>query len=822
MRMRACILTLIALIALAAVTPGRVHAAWLENGTGLCTATDHQLYVQMIRSEDGTYIATWHDKRSSFFDIYAQKFDADGNAIWTPNGVLVQGDSPLERYPRLVTDGAGGAIILWEDFRSGMELYAQRIDADGNKLWSTYGEPVCTASSDQQNPRMIPDGAGGAIIVWEDWRGTYYDLYIQRIDGNGDPYWTVNGEPLCTTSTDNRMGPELVTDGNHGAIVTWYENRSGSQDIFAQRVGSAGSTLWAADGEVVCSAAQSQSWPRIVSDGFDGAIIAWIDYRSSIKYDIYAQRITLAGAVQWAANGVPICTADYDADPPVITTDGSAGAIVAWTDYRSGTEWAEVYAQRIDVYGAVQWTADGISVCTAIGDRLNLAIDDDGFGGALLAWEDYRAFGGDIYSQKIDGSGAPIWSANGVAVCTADGSQNVPAIVTDGEGGSIVAWHDWRSGVTDIYMQRIERSGYWGYPAPQISGVRDIPGDEGGCVNLSWDASRLDPWPYMQITSYTVWRAIDPAAAMLMIDEGARLVESAADVPISTEPQLLTTPPMKAESPGAPVIRRELLGSETYYWYLIDTVDPYYLPSYSAPEPTMFDSTSTSDEYHYFQVIAHTDDPSVFWISPPDSGYSVDNLSPCPPLGLAGEQSFVPEGLQLAWDPNIEPDLDCYAVYRGTDPGFTPGPGNLLTEPCDTFYFDDEWRWDSGYCYKVAAIDMHGNESECALLCSDNITGDETPKAPAASFLKQNHPNPFNPMTTISFGLSEPANVSLRIYDAAGRLVRTLIDEHRAANRYEITWDGRDGTGRMAASGIYFYRLDAGAFTQTKKMVLLR
>jgi hypothetical protein len=117
---------------------------------------------------------------------------------------------------------------------------------------------------------------------------------------------------------------------------------------------------------------------------------------------------------------------------------------------------------------------------------------------------------------------------------------------------------------------------------------------------------------------------------------------------------------------------------------------------------------------------------------------------------------------------------------------------------------------------------VNGNESEFALLAPDNVTGDETPKAPAASFLAQNFPNPFNPTTRIAFGLAAPGNVSLRIYDAAGRLVRVLVEGERSAGHYAELWDGRDSSGRAVASGIYFYRLRAGSFSETRKMALLR
>jgi hypothetical protein len=96
------------------------------------------------------------------------------------------------------------------------------------------------------------------------------------------------------------------------------------------------------------------------------------------------------------------------------------------------------------------------------------------------------------------------------------------------------------------------------------------------------------------------------------------------------------------------------------------------------------------------------------------------------------------------------------------------------------------------------------------------------PFVPDGAYLSQSYPNPFNPTTTISFGLTETSLVSLRIYDVSGRLVRVLVEGERRARHYQEDWDGRDENGVRVASGVYFYRLAAGDFTQTRKMVLLK
>jgi hypothetical protein len=89
--------------------------------------------------------------------------------------------------------------------------------------------------------------------------------------------------------------------------------------------------------------------------------------------------------------------------------------------------------------------------------------------------------------------------------------------------------------------------------------------------------------------------------------------------------------------------------------------------------------------------------------------------------------------------------------------------------------------------------------------------------------LLPNYPNPFNPQTTIVFELSRRESVSLRVLDISGRLVRVLIRaENHTPGRHEVVWNGRDDAGRQVASGTYFYRLEAGSYSETKRMVLVK
>jgi len=126
----------------------------------------------------------------------------------------------------------------------------------------------------------------------------------------------------------------------------------------------------------------------------------------------------------------------------------------------------------------------------------------------------------------------------------------------------------------------------------------------------------------------------------------------------------------------------------------------------------------------------------------------------------------------------------------------------------------------------IAVAIMGDNSVAVTMNTTDPTTGVGdygTPAVVAGYRLHPNYPNPFNPMTKVSYQLAEQLPVHLRVYDVAGRLVKTLVDgDIRAAGVYDVTWDGQDDSGRQVAAGTYLYRLQTGAFSETKRMLLLK
>jgi hypothetical protein len=167
--------------------------------------------------------------------------------------------------------------------------------------------------------------------------------------------------------------------------------------------------------------------------------------------------VDASGVVLWTADGIAICANAYDQMNPRLAADGYGGAIIVWEDYRGGN--SDIYVQRVNASGVVQWATNGVAICTAANGQDSPRIVSDGSGGAIVTWEDYRGINYDIYAQRIDASGVIQWTAGGIGVCTAENTQSLPEIGSDGSGGAVLAWQDYRSGTSDIYVQRLNASG---------------------------------------------------------------------------------------------------------------------------------------------------------------------------------------------------------------------------------------------------------------------------------------------------------------------------------------------------------------------------
>ncbi|MBN2185123.1 MAG: T9SS type A sorting domain-containing protein [Candidatus Krumholzibacteriota bacterium] len=785
-------------IFLAVVSVQPLWACWVENGLPVCTETSEQTGQKMISDGAGGAIVAWVDYRGGIADIYAQRMNGSGYLLWAVDGVGVCLEEEEQYDLQLVSDGDEGAIIVWRDNRNGFdpEIYAQRVDSDGNVSWTGGGVAICSIADGQNFPKIVPDGAGGAIVTWESNRGVDYDIYAQRVSPYGYVGWTIDGIAVCSAKYD-QMRPAIVADGSDGFIIAWRDDRGGNDDIFAQRVNTSGELQWATDGIPLCTAPYNQSAVNILYDGDDGAIVAWEDLRGGDS-DIYSQRVDSKGDIQWASDGIPLCSFSGDQQFSEMVSDGAGGAIVEWHDGRNGHY--DIYAQRVDHSGNVLWTVDGVPVYASIFSKYTMKMASDGAGGAIIAWSDSRSGNNDVYVQRVDSTGSVRWDPEGICLCESEAYQSWPQIVRGGNGGAIVVWRDLRAENYDLYGQFITDDGNMTY-YPMISAVKDVPGDQGGKLGIYWNAVCDDVYPETEITYYSLWRRLsDPLLAA------------------GQDASLLEMPDVSPDFDGSALRVME----SGYYWEWLASIPARYFDSYAYTAESLYDSIASDPGWQYFMVTAHTPLQYLFYDSPIDSGYSVDNLSPSVPGGLSAEQSYSPEGISLTWDDNGEPDFHHYNLYRGSGEDFVPSPENLIASPPAASWFDGEWSWDSGYWYKLAAVDVHGNESALALAGPDNVTGDEPMPGPVANFLAQNFPNPFNPCTVIKFGVKEERQVSLRIYDTAGRLIVTLVDKSMPAGNYSIDWNGRDENGTVVVSGVYFYRLAAGDFQETRKMVLLR
>ncbi|MBI5709673.1 MAG: hypothetical protein HZC42_05105 [Candidatus Eisenbacteria bacterium] len=290
---------------------GAIAPGWPAGGLGLASSG---ALPQLVPDGAGGVIVAWTP------GLRLQRVSGDGIAQWQSGGVsLGPGASP-----RMISDGQGGAVLAFQKWGAGSDLYALRISSAGAVAtgWAAGGVVLCGAPSDQTGPVLVPDGTGGAIVAWKDARddpgGVLGDIYALRVNGSGGipPGWPANGMAICAAAGD-QSAPAIAADSVGGAVVAWQDGRGSpgctppgcGEDIYFQRVtglGTRDSTL-AADGTVVCTAAGTQARPCLVGAARGAPIVAWEDGRLFPDCDpvcgsaVYAQQVRFDAVAPAAA-----------------------------------------------------------------------------------------------------------------------------------------------------------------------------------------------------------------------------------------------------------------------------------------------------------------------------------------------------------------------------------------------------------------------------------------------------------------------------------------------------------------------------------------
>jgi hypothetical protein len=640
---------------------------------------------------------------------------------------------------------------------------------------------------------------------------TSSEVWLVKVNAHGDTIWDRH-----YGGSDNQGGESVVAapGGGYTVVGTHSSETTGDSDILLLRVSEDGDSMW-----VRTHSYGDSDFGSGIANAYGGGyvITGWADIYGLGDTDVYVMKVDADG---YFVSGV-VAGGPYPDWTQRIhqTSDGGYIAVGGTRSYGSGSE--DVYLLKFDgalgldwqkFYGGTGWDS-GYDVCeTPDSGFIAAGRTPEGPGGNCAFLVRTDADGDSIWTRAYGGSGYDV--AHSIAA-TFDGDYVFTGLT-----------NSWGAGSFDVYVQKVDYNGnpldmktYGGADSdqgncikatpddglvvagrtyndasatqgyavrtlgysPRIWNVSDIPDDQGGQLRLCWFRSAYDVFESpITIYEYSVYRRDDPL-------------------------------PLSSGRPGPePVV----LGGTQFPpgdWDYVTSVPALGENEYCCVVPTLCDwSVANGWCWSVFFVAAETEG-FVFFASTPDSGCSFDNLEPSPPAGL-----HMPAATDLAWAEAPEEDFNHFAVYGSYDGDFESA--EFISDTAVPA-LDVSAAWYE--FYHVTAVDHAGNESGPATV--QNTYADVPGGGPPAAFgLGQNSPNPFRGATSICFDLPERLHVVVEVVDVSGRVVRTLVEETRPAERHHVTWDGRDSSGADAAPGIYFVRMRAGDFAGTRKMMLLR
>lgn len=645
--------------------------------------------------------------------------------------------------------------------------------------------------------------------------------FLGHAQWSSDP--TVN--LMIADTTGYQDVPKSVSCPDGGSYISWFDNRGGSYAVYMQRLNAEGVKMWGNHGLLISNNPQNSSLVDydLTCDAQNNAIVVFTDLRSG-DLDVFAYKISPAGQFLWGANGVALSSGTgYEANPTVtVTSDGNV--VVAWI---YAVNPYKVYLQKLDVSGAKQWGATPLVYGSATeGYNFPKVVRSDN-GSVIVSHKvttgNFPAQTVKLAAQKFNSAGVAQWGTGGVWV------QNLGKVMaftaqfseSDGADGVVVAWHDDRNSINlqSAWVQRVKSDGTLAFPA---NGAE--------CATTSnmhkWNpvAGKLTGSDEVMV----FWRSTnsDQNADGLAVQKF-----SATGIRQFTDDGIT----LRAMTGTANIVGYDMvsLQNSAYIVYNVgnvsgfdNTIQGLLINSNgsNAWGNTVALSSLVSNKGR-LQIVKDVSDAALaFWtderISNGVYGQKINTNGTLGnvivPVELSNfSASVLGRTVTLVWSTASETNNARFLLERKSTSGSwirvadIQGAGTS-TMPVE-YKFTDENLALGKYNYRLIQQDFDGSEKIYPLLNEVIID------IPLQFELSQNYPNPFNPTTLIRYSIPTTGPTTLKVFNEAGEEVATLVDGLIAAGEYEVNFDA---TG--LSSGIYFYTLTSGEFTQTKKLVLMQ
>ena len=306
------------------------------NGILIDALADTNCSLQMVEGDSVSSILYWRVGNGIADTLYAQFVDTLGVSQWAPKDTIWAGGAQIADMAAYGNPDGSSFIAYVVNNDS---IYINKINKNGTKAWTDSGVAVALAGTSPYNLDIVSDGAGGAILVFGNNGGV--NLGAQNISSGGAAQWTLGGVSI---SSNISGGLKVISDGAGGVIVAWVDNRNGNSDIYAQNINSGGSKAWGGSDVAVCMETSNQSEVNIASDGAGGVYIVWKDERAGWQ-GIYSQRLNSSGVKQFSdiwEMPVTFIPNAFNIHNINIIPDGAGNAILAWThdqDIRAQKLW---------------------------------------------------------------------------------------------------------------------------------------------------------------------------------------------------------------------------------------------------------------------------------------------------------------------------------------------------------------------------------------------------------------------------------------------------------------------------------------------------